>query len=422
MQGEPAVYFQSLTIEDVKCFKGEHSISFQDKNENPNMCTVLLGENGVGKTTILRVLASLHPINIGNNRITPLASHYSFSETYKYNLGDFKKVSAKLYTDNDKRISAFATYEKDSIPIRKHDWGYYHKEKIISEGFFADWFLNFVIYGYGINRKTSNAELSEDSNKNNIESLFSDKVELLNIEEWLLQLELRKLNGARDAAERLERIRELIFSKLLPDVNDFRFSDNGTRIFVEFQTPLGWVVLKDLGYGYQACLAWMLDFAKRMMERYPNAENPLHEPAIVLVDEIDLHLHPEWQRKILSTLLEAFPQTQFIVSAHSPLVIQSTANINLVIIQKENAQIHITQPDIPSLQGWTVEEILSELMGLNDRIYSEKYLLLMTNFNEALDENNPEKAQKAFDSLMEILHPDSPQRKLLRMQIADLTY
>jgi predicted ATP-binding protein involved in virulence len=69
-------------------------------------------------------------------------------------------------------------------------------------------------------------------------------------------------------------------------------------------------------------IAWTVDLASRLFASYPESQNPLAEPAVVLVDEVDLHLHPKWQRELRSHLTERFPGTQFVVTAHSPLVVQ----------------------------------------------------------------------------------------------------
>ena len=162
-----------------------------------------------------------------------------------------------------------------------------------------------------------------------------------------------------------------------------------------------------------------MDLAKRMFDRYPTSVNPLAEPAVVLVDEIDLHLHPEWQRKIISYLSNIFKNTQFIVTAHSPLIIQSAENVNLVMLEKDGDHINIRQ-QFGSFKGWTVDEILDELMGMNDKTMSDTYLELMKDFDNALDEDNYEKAQKSYEGLDKILHPSSSQRKILRIQMSSL--
>ncbi len=103
-----------------------------------------------------------------------------------------------------------------------------------------------------------------------------------------------------------------------------------------------WVSLRDLSLGYQTLIAWMVDLAHRLFERYPDCDNPLEQPAIVLVDEIDLHLHPKWQRTVISRLTRIFKQTQFIVTAHSPLIVQSAPkDANIVLLKREGDQVVI---------------------------------------------------------------------------------
>src|SRR5262249_22936491 len=77
------------------------------------------------------------------------------------------------------------------------------------------------------------------------------------------------------------------------------------------------VPFTDLSLGYQITLTWILDLAWQLTAYYSESENPLAEPAIVLVDEIDLHLHPHWQWTIMKKLSGLFPKIQFIATSHS---------------------------------------------------------------------------------------------------------
>src|SRR5262249_54091058 len=132
----------------------------------------------------------------------------------------------------------------------------------------------------------------------------------------------------------------------------------------EFKTPYGWVPLRNLGYGYQTLIAWVTDFANRIVERYPDSPDPLAEPAVVAVDEIDLHLHPVWQRKLMDFLTERFPNTQFIATSHSPLVVQAAADANLVVLRREGDHVVIDN-DVDYIRNWRIDQILtSDLFGL----------------------------------------------------------
>lgn len=66
--------------------------------------------------------------------------------------------------------------------------------------------------------------------------------------------------------------------------------------------------IAELGFGYQTTLAWVVDLAARLTAAYPESDDPLGEPAVVLLDEIDLHLHPRWQRALLAEFRGALPQ------------------------------------------------------------------------------------------------------------------
>ena len=105
---------------------------------------------------------------------------------------------------------------------------------------------------------------------------------------------------------------------------------------------------------------------------------------MVLIDEIDLHLHPKWQRKILRYLSKKFPNTQFIATAHSPLIVQAAEDANLVLIKRKGAQVVIENaPDI--IKNWRIDQILtSELFGLSSA-RSEKTEKIMTERRKILE-------------------------------------
>jgi predicted ATP-binding protein involved in virulence len=85
---------------------------------------------------------------------------------------------------------------------------------------------------------------------------------------------------------------------------------------------------------------------------------------VVLVDEVDLHLHPKWQRELRSHLTERFPATQFVVTAHSPLVVQASENENIVVLRREGDHVVIDN-DVETVRGWRVDQVLtSDLFGL----------------------------------------------------------
>ncbi len=284
---------------------------------------------------------------------------------------------------------------------------------------------NLKIYPYSVTRKISDNGVGKNENNLDVQLRFFKGTDLPNIEEWLLQLFLSEKLGQTKATNIIAQVKNVLTSGLLPDVNglDIKSIESGNSFenFIEFTTDYGKVRLKDLGYGYQSMMGWVLDLVRRMVERYPSVEKPLEQPAIVLVDEIDLHLHPEWQRKIIAHLTKYFPKTQFIVTAHSPLIVQSAERVNVVLLKKEGDHVTIEQPTIKNFRGWTVDEILEDLMQLGDHVMSDTYLNLVHDFDAALDTDDFEKAEKAYKSLSQILHPQSNRRKLMEIQMTSLS-
>ncbi len=412
----PPAYFGSLTIENVKCFKGEQTIDLSDGNGKPAMWTVILGNNNTGKTTLLMCLAYLEPIETKIESKDYMHRRFMPKAHIKNSLvRNTHSIRCNFIIGNSMSSSVFMWERYSNTPLDN----FYVSRPSIS----VDENLNnAIVYGYGTSRKMGKSTLSDNEEQDNTESLFDDNVTLTNTEEWLLQTFFAEKLNKPKAAETLERIKKVLISGILPDVQDFRFDTTPDfKGFVEVKTDYGWVKLRELGYGYQVTLAWIVDLAKKLFERYPNSENPLHEPAIVLIDELDLHLHPDWQRKIINFLSEQFPHTQFIATTHSPLIVQSADNINLVMLEKQDDHVIIKQrPDIKTFKGWTVDEILTELMGMDNKTLSDDYLTWMHQFDDALDEDNYHNAKQAYDELDKILHPESHQRKLLRIQMSSL--
>jgi predicted ATP-binding protein involved in virulence len=191
---------------------------------------------------------------------------------------------------------------------------------------------------------------------------------LINAEEWLLQADYavaRSDSNTSKFQKTFDLVRDTLI-QLLPEVTNIRITpanDDQPRPIAEFLTPYGWVSLSQLGLGYRTVIAWMVDLSARMIQDNPRSENPLAEPAVVLVDEIDLHLHPKWQRTIMSFLTERFPNVQFIVTAHSPLVVQAARNANLVLLRREGDHVVIdNNPEV--IENWRVEQVLTSVFDL----------------------------------------------------------
>lgn len=173
---------------------------------------------------------------------------------------------------------------------------------------------------------------------------------------------------------------------VLPDLKSItvkpRATDKGqAQMTVLCKTSYGEVPFSALSLGYRTVAAWLTDFIKRMHEEFPHEDEPDDGPAIVLIDEFDLHMHPRWQRQAMTALSKEFPNTQFIVTAHSPLIVQATeGHAKLIVLRRskrEDGTEEVLVDDHPRYAaGWRVDQILSsDLYGMDPR--SPKYDALM---------------------------------------------
>jgi predicted ATP-binding protein involved in virulence len=122
------------------------------------------------------------------------------------------------------------------------------------------------------------------------------------------------------------------------------------------------LTVNQLSDGEKCLMALVGDLARRFAIANPSRENPLEGEGVVLIDEIDLHLHPKWQRMMVPKLLEVFPNSQFLISTHSPHVITHVKPENLFLLQLREGQLFCSRP--AESYGKTVERVLEDLMGI----------------------------------------------------------
>lgn len=407
----------SFSIQNYRCIKDLNVDCLADKVE-VRQWTVLLGENNSGKTNVLRALALLETVEHefpveaeteGERESTVLYAPLVVKhKDLIMGMGDLR-VEATLCSENS--IQFPWSYTGARVNVRP----------VLNEN-------RLSLFAYGVSRYPAHTALNERESKP-YKTLFSTEARLSDLEEWLLKLDyLSRMDdekSQREGGKRLDSVRRLLQSSLFPEVLDVTFEASGgadSQVIVKFVTKDGTVRFDELGFGYQTSLTWLTDFCKRMFELYPDAENPLHEEAVVLVDELDLHLHPKWQRDIVPTLSKEFPNVQFIVTTHSPHVLQSMEDVNLYVLRRdaESGEIEAERSRETNFTGWTVEEILSETMELKEGVRSVVYNKKKRAFENALEAKDREQAKEIYAELERLMRPGNPMRSIYRIELEEL--
>ncbi len=364
------LYFQSISVENIKCFKTKQTLNFIDDDGKPAMWNLILGDNGTGKTTLLRILAEMFP--------------YKNDKTKEY-------IAALPYSLHLPSSNAVCELHSNAL-LNPLTFGKEHNIPFENE-----MIENLVIFSYGAVRKIGNNNIETTKNENltsyfENSTLFNENATLINANEWLLQIDYAQKNTYNEHFKKIfEKIKHLLI-EMLPDVSDIRIQTDIEKNLqpttnVEFLLHDSWMKMREMSLGYQTLAAWMVDFAAKMFSRYPDSENPLAEAAIVLVDEIDLHLHPLWQRKIIHHLTNIFKKTQFIVTAHSPLIVQSAKNANIVLLKWNENSVEIINRKQKDIEKWRFDQILTSDFFDLDNLYPYEYELLAIEREKILSKN-----------------------------------
>jgi predicted ATP-binding protein involved in virulence len=237
-------------------------------------------------------------------------------------------------------------------------------DRLYQHSFVKDY---ITFFGYGANRIGDKNNTFFEENPFDRGNLIDEDAKLIDVERYFLDADhfAKTKKNAKSESE-LDTLKQMLLS-ILPEVDDLRIATQGRSTRLEFLTPYGWVKFSDMSLGYRTITAWMVDLAVKMFLASPKSKNPLEQPAVVFVDEIDLHMHPQWQQKIIHYLTEKFPKTQFIVTAHSPLIVQSATDANVIVLKRKGNQV-VVENDPISVKNWRIDQILSsDLFGVTPR-------------------------------------------------------
>ncbi len=385
-----------LTKLHIENFRGieKFEIDFLDQ------FTVLIGENGTGKTSILDAVAiGLSTIKIYVTVNTPnndrgglwILKEIQPSDIRVKIFDDYKKTVLPLgihlnTSVGDKEISWSRMYIKrgEKHPKAKKEHTIWLDEENIGHHIInengdvlqlgesynnhqEDTKLPLIAY-YGVGRLWSNEEINYrqrgyrlDAYDNALNPNYSNRTFL----SWYKTYEDEILKFKKD--DSLLRAFKNAITTCVEEWSDigFSFQDNDLKglLTIENEKP-HWMLFGMLSDGYRNLIGMVADMAYRCITLNPQLkENAVTETeGVVLIDEVGLHLHPKWQRKVVDDLKRTFPKVQFIATTHSPFVVQSLKASELVNLDR----ISDVNPN-----DLTVEEVVVNLMGVPNKFSEE---------------------------------------------------
>lgn len=343
-----------IEIVNIRCFQSL-TVDFE-ADRKPIRWAMILGDNAVGKTTLLRSIA------LG------LCNESDAVALMKSVPGDFVRKGAeegyiKIHLREDKNIKRPKKYTiTTTISQKSEGTPEIVRQKTEPEADFP--WADIFVCGYGAYR-AAQAQASYEQYKvmDAVRSLFDPQVSLQNPEIVLLR---------RDPEVR-EQLEQKLLSILMLDLPDCEI--NYTKRGIELDGPWGRLPFQVLSDGYRSTTQWVLDFMGWLIQ----AERLIGNPdigGILLIDEIEQHLHPRWQRYIVQRLRKQFPKTQIIASTHTPLAASGMVDVDQSVLLKleqrsggthpaGNYEIALRVIDKQLLAGKRADQVLaSEAFGL----------------------------------------------------------
>lgn len=352
--GDDSLFIKNLHIYHYRLFD-DISLDFQ-KGIN-----ILIGDNGVGKTSILDAIACcLHDI---------LKAH---KVTNKYIAKDDIRLGEEWAridcTFSDGRTDFFSTKgnhrggTSDRLKQLLETYGTVNYSDINeSNKMRGNSFLTTnrkvypVICYHSINKEEEKKEKQNSADKDErikgYSGCLNGRADIKTVYSWL---------------KKASKSEKSIFSEIIQDFickldnRPFKIKINSDgQIMISFSGNE--ISLSKYSSGFQTIMQLIIDLTYRIILLNPSHPDPRNTPGVVLIDEIDLHLHPNWQWKIMDTLGQLFPNIQFIVTTHSPMILSSCKECNLILLgyDSNTGQIYHDEENTTELYGQSVDDVLS---------------------------------------------------------------
>lgn len=414
------MYLEKLKLHNFRCYE-KLEIDFN------RQLTVLVGKNGSGKTTVLEAIAiALGTWFVGfnivnakgiNKRTDPLRKAYQIGATddvqtqFPVEIEACGKIEESkdqiLHWKRELYTPTGTMTTKDAKEIVEYAAEY---QKAISEGR-TDIYLPMVAY-YGTgrlwdyHRQKRNDVFKVSSRTNGYIDCLDGTANVKLMMDWF---QIMTINKYQRQEENLESNPELdtvylAMEKCLTNLSgysDVKIRYNmGTQeldvYYSEQDIQRMRIPLNQLSDGYKGMISLVADIAYRMATLNPQLGTEVLSKGdgVVLIDEVDLHLHPAWQQKVIDNLMNIFPKVQFIVSTHAPAIISSVKTDKLRILS--NKEVCMTANQV---YGKDVNSVMKEIMGVNDR--PDQFVELFEKFYRLLSEKKYDDAGAVLDKLDE---------------------
>ena len=209
------------------------------------------------------------------------------------------------------------------------------------------------------------------------------------------------LRSERRSAERALLAFEHAASLFLPGYRNLRVAHNGRHELL-IDRGKSTVAVRQMSDGERGTLALVLDLTRRLVQANPKLSDPVAEAeAVVLIDEIDLHMHPAWQRQIVHKLTATFPRCQFIATTHSPQVIGEVEHDRIQIIK--NGEVYLPTHSF----GVDSSRVLEEVMDADPR--TKEIQMLLSNISREVGKQRYEKSRRLLAQLVGRLGENDPE-------------
>ena len=308
--------------------------------------TLLLGENGTGKSTILRCIALLLcgrdalPELLGRDPSSWIRSGQTTARIHG-TIATTQESGRDVQLELRRGETISRTLDRNAEPLAPLEDALAHTSR------------SCFLAGYGASRRLGRAGIRGDERSiraGMVRTLFDADATLRPLASWAMDLHYVRGEGF------LQLIRSAL-AELLPDVT-FRNIDK-TRKTLIFDTVDGPVPLEDLSDGYQNVAAWIGDLLYRTTAAFDDYSDPLATRGLLLIDEIDLHLHVKWQRRLRRFIDDKLPNFQIVATTHSPMTAQQAGPGEVHVLARATLQM------APELRDY---DVTPDRLGLHQLI------------------------------------------------------